>query len=134
MIYISSVFKIYILNTLNSITEIKYLAKQVYTPIELNLNVSDVSKQHWLKNCLNKLDNKKNSHQVINSPTTFSDIDSEAALKQSIAEHNDEEERNEFKEDLINIISDKENKKTKKMINFGNSVKIANSSKTCLIS
>ena len=134
MIYISSVFKIYILNTLNSITEIKYLAKQVYTPIELNLNVSDVSKQHWLKNCLNKLDNKKNSHQVINSPTTFSDLDSEAAVKQSIAENNDEEERNEFKEDLINIISDKENKKTKKMINFGNSVKIANSSKTCLIS
>lgn len=100
----------------------------------MNLNVSDVSKQHWLKNCLNKLDNKKNSHQVINSPTAFSDLDSEAAVKQSIAENNDEEERNEFKEDLINIISDKENKKTKKMINFGNSVKIANSSKTCLIS
>lgn len=130
------IFRKYFKNIYSKFKGVTYLSKKVFRPIELDLKESDLDKTNWLRSCLERME--KGTIRV--ESESASDLVALDVEKLKAWKNKKDIEISKFKKELNQIIScDTENKNinsmnSKRLINFGNSVKVANtSSKSCIL-
>lgn len=102
----------------------------MFDPIELDFDTSQISKPNWLRMRLENLEKKSsNANSQMDTPASSS-----TSSMNGKDDKDDPSEIAEFREDLMRIVLSSDDKSGNKLVNFGNSVKTANTSKACVIS